>query len=119
MTETTVETYTATVYCGRKVSRTGEVLPVEIAHQVCQAYVNEVGLCVTITETTYVYTGGSEPGVAVGLIHYPRFPSSPETIHGHAEELAKRLRATYQQCGVTVVASGRTKWMPSQEEAYS
>lgn len=110
-----VPTYTATIYCGRKVGYSGDVLPVSIAQELIQQYVNDVGLCVSLTETTFIYTGGSEPGLIVGLINYPRFPSSPDAIQAHAEELARRLRTAYQQLGVSVVASGETKWMPSEE----
>lgn len=42
------------------------------ARDLCRAFCDEEGLCVTVTPTTYVYTGGEEDGVIVGLINYPR-----------------------------------------------
>ena len=110
-----VQTYTAAIYCGRKVGYSGDILPVSIAQELIQQYVDDVGLCVTLTETTFIYTNGNEPGLIVGLINYPRFPSTPDAVQAHAEELARRLRTAYQQLGVTVVASGGTRWMPSEE----
>ncbi len=47
------------------------------AHEICRAHCDAVGLCVTVTATSYIYTGGEEAGVIVGLINYPRFPSEP------------------------------------------
>lgn len=44
------------------------------AREICRAYCDEVGYCVTVTPTSYVYTGGEESGFIVGLINYPRFP---------------------------------------------
>ena len=44
------------------------------AIKVVEKYCNEVGYCVTIKPTLYVYKGGEEHGVEVGLINYPRFP---------------------------------------------
>ena len=40
-----------------------------------QDYCNEMGLCVTVTKTNYIFTGGSEEGYIIGLINYPRFPT--------------------------------------------
>lgn len=61
------------------------------AKQVCREYCFAVGLCVTVEPVAYVYTGGEEAGVRVGLINYPRFPSSEEAIAAHAVTLAADL----------------------------
>lgn len=76
----------------------------------CAAYCDAVGLCVTVTSTTYVYTGGSEVGVAIGLINYPRFPSTPSEIWQRAEALAERLRGHLGQQSYTIQAPDRTVW---------
>ena len=49
------------------------------------------GLCVTVTETEFIYKGGREMGFIVGLVNYPRFPSTPEDILGQAELIAMQL----------------------------
>ena len=46
--------------------------------RVCQEYAHSYPICVTVTPTTYVYTGGEEQGVEIGLINYPRFPSESQ-----------------------------------------
>lgn len=58
---------------------------------ICQAYCDEIGLCVTLTPTSYVYTGGAEDGWIIGLINYGRFPSAPADILAKAEALALRI----------------------------
>lgn len=40
-----------------------------------RAYFN--GMCVTLTPTTFVYTGGEEAGMAIGFVSYPRSRRSP------------------------------------------
>ncbi len=80
------------------------------AQDICRAYCDEVGFCVTVTATSYVYTGGEEPGVIVGLINYPRFPSSPFEIATKAKALADRLREGLDQDSFTLQYPDRTVW---------
>lgn len=87
------------------------------AAETCRAYCDEAGLCVTITATTYVYTGGSEPGVAVGLINYPRFPADPNAITDTAIDLGWQLHAALGQQSFTVQTPGITLWFSTREDA--
>jgi hypothetical protein len=80
----------------------------------CLAYC-EVGLCVTVTETRYVYTGDEEFGVIVGLINYPRFPKTPDEIWAHAEALAETLRLYLGQESYTIQAPDKTVWYSWRE----
>lgn len=105
----TVPTYTATIYVG-------EPEP-GAAAKICRAYCDEIGLCVTVTPTLYVYRGGQEPGVAVGLINYPRFPSTPEEIRRKALRLAELLKEGMQQRGASIVFPDETVWLPYPEAA--
>lgn len=70
---------------------------VDLARETCRVYCNDVGLCVTVTPTCYIYTGGEESGVIVGLINYPRFPSSADRIFERAFDLACGLRHALAQ----------------------
>ena len=49
------------------------------------------GLCVSITPTDFIYTGGSQTGARVGLINYPKYPTDDLTIKATAIELAEKL----------------------------
>lgn len=44
-------------------------------------------VCVTVTPTNFIYTGGEESGVVIGLINYGRFPRPDETL----KEIALKL----------------------------
>ena len=70
-----------------------------------------VGLCVNVSDADYVYTGGLEGGVRVGLINYPRFPKSRDDLLTTALELAKFLIAKLHQQSCTVVADHQTFWL--------
>jgi hypothetical protein len=107
MTTKTVPTFTATIYVGLKERSTGQLVCVNGREKI-QEYVNSVGLCVTYTHTEFFYTGGKEPGIIVGLINYPRFPSSPELIKAHALAIAEMLLKECKQLKVSVVMPDET-----------
>lgn len=81
----------------------------------CENYCDEVGFCVTVTPTRFVYTKGGEEGVIVGIINYPRFPTSRELLWRHAETLAARLRVALIQDSYTVQAPDKTVWFSYRE----
>lgn len=83
----------------------------------CQAYCDEVGFCVTVTPTAYVYTGGQEPGVVIGLINYGRFPSTPEAIFERAKDLTLRLIRDLGQESASIQAPDKTLWISFRDAA--
>jgi hypothetical protein len=83
---------------------------VDDAERVCRNHCFSVGLCVTVTPCQYIYSGGQESGFVVGLINYPRFPSTPEEIEAKAEVLAQLLRAELSQRSFTIETPGATRW---------
>jgi hypothetical protein len=87
-----------------------------LAETECRLYCDEVGLCVSVTLTEYVYTGGEDFGIIVGLINYPRFPSTPEQIWAHAEVLGERLRGELGQQSYTIQAPDKTVWFSHRPE---
>ena len=104
----TVDTFTAQIAVGFKNIDTGVEYSPRRAKEICQDYCDEVGLCVTITETEFIYTDGSERGCLIGLINYPRFPSTPEKILEHAFALAKKLLDEYHQYKVSIICPDKT-----------
>lgn len=81
-----------------------------------RGYCDDVGLCVTVTETRYMFTGGMEFGVIVGLINYPRFPATPKQIWEHAEALGERLCHGLDQESYTIQAPDKTVWFSHRLE---
>lgn len=89
------------------------------ARDACQAFCDEVGLCVTVTRTTYIYTDGEQEGVIVGLIDYPRFPAEPREIWATAEALAHKLRDELFQESFTIQAPDKTMWFSWRDSTPS
>lgn len=103
----TAPTYTATIYIAGDIDEARRV-----CREACMA-----GLCVTVTPTEFIYTGGAEAGVAVGLINYPRFPAEPAGIFAKAEALALKLIDGLCQHSASIVATDRTVWLTRREAA--
>jgi hypothetical protein len=81
-----------------------------MARQACARYCTEIGLCVTVTPTTFVYTGGAEEGVCVRLINYPRFPEPVEERMAKAAALAELLVEALCQKSYSIEYPDETIW---------
>lgn len=86
------------------------------AERICRRYCMEVGLCVTVTPTTFVYTGGAEVGVCVRLVNYPRSPRDPQDIEAQAMDLARMLRVGLCQWSFMVETPAKAIWVTTREE---
>jgi hypothetical protein len=86
------------------------------ARQICRSFCDDVGLCVTVTDTDYIYSYGSEAGVRVGLINYPRFPKDRREIEETAYKLACRLRHELDQQSFTIESPDRSVWFSWREQ---
>jgi len=107
-------TFWATIFVGFKNTETKKVHSIDMVRELCSKYVNDVGLCVTVTENEYIYSNdhgegyAGEPGVMVGLINYPRFPAGPTKIREQALELARILKEALEQHRVSVLFPDET-----------
>jgi hypothetical protein len=97
-----VESYEARIFVGLRECYDGETHDVVELEDCCQRFCDKVGLCVTVTPTTFVYKDGREPGAVVGLINYPRFPKTFDAIRELADELGTRLKVVFKQLRVTI-----------------
>ena len=84
---------------------------VDDARRVCRRYCMDMGLCVAVTPTSYIYTGGEEAGFVIGLRNYPRFPSFGEELHRIAHKLAEELLDDLSQYSAMIVDSVNTTWI--------
>lgn len=80
------------------------------AKQVCRQFCLDVGLCVTVEPVSFIYTGGEEIGVRVGLINYPRFPATAGEIEEKARALAAALMHGLCQHSYSIVGPEETVW---------
>ena len=101
MTREEVSTYTATIFIAGDLNDARR-----ICREACMA-----GLCVTVEPTEFIYTGGSETGVRVGLINYARFPADPAAVFAQAEALALKLVEGLHQHSASIVATDKTIWI--------
>ncbi|MFC7704864.1 hypothetical protein ACFQXB_11720 [Plastorhodobacter daqingensis] len=87
---------------------------VDAAREACREFVMR-GLCVSMSPCDFIYTGGVESGVRIGLINYPRFPKSPTEITEDALELARFLIVRLHQSSASVVTDSNTTWLTRRE----
>lgn len=73
------------------------------------------GLCVSVTETTFIYKGGEEAGVRVGLINYPRFPTTRAALFVQARTVADALCEALYQHSYCLVTDDVTEWFTARE----
>lgn len=90
--------------------------PIEVAKQALRKECLREGLCVTVEPTTFIYTGGEEAGFVVGLINYPRFPSTQADIHERALLIANLLLEEAHQHSVLVMEPESSLWITRREE---
>jgi hypothetical protein len=74
----------------------------------CREWCKNNPLCVTVTPTEFVYSGGAESGVCVRVIQYPRFPTEESALWMQAVDLAAFLRARLFQRSFTVEGRDET-----------
>ena len=89
---------------------------IEKAKEICREYCYDVGLCVTIDPTLYIYTGGEEHGFKVRLINYPRFPDTDASIYSKALELGYKLRIGLYQDSYTIITPTNTYWFSRRDK---
>lgn len=88
----------------------------QAAKKAMQKYVDEHPLCVTVTPTCYVFTGGQEDGVIVELINYVRFDSPHILIWDRARDVGEYLKIMLNQQSYTVQDHETTYWVSHRPE---
>lgn len=106
MTSKTAKTFYATIHIA------GNINTIE---KTCNNFCRDNGLCVTVTPTKYIYTGGEQSGATVRLINYPRFPKEPEEIVLTAKQLAEEIRFSANQESYTIETPDTTIFYSSRE----
>lgn len=76
----------------------------------CGRFCREIGWCVTVSPTKYVYSGGQEEGVVIEAINYPRFPARKVDIRNRVVDLAHRLAKSLNQRSFTISDPDRSEF---------
>lgn len=77
------------------------------AEMVCRRFCLEEGLCVTIRKCHYIFPGGSEYGVQIGLIQYPPFTTDEATLNDLALRIGQAIAEANGQWSYTVVTKDK------------
>lgn len=79
---------------------------VNAAEMVCRRAAFPSGLCVTIEPVKYIFGGGTEDGVRIGMIQYPPFPEQIFVLMEKAEALGKEVAEASCQFSYSIVTAG-------------
>jgi hypothetical protein len=121
----TEKSWWANIYVGLKdTDRTKEsgvtfLYQYDVLRDVCHKYCDEIGLCITYTETVCIYTKEWETGAIVRLINHPRFPKPDEENKQRAIELAKLLLKASNQYKVSIVFPNETIMIEREDDDRS
>lgn len=83
---------------------------INVAKQAAREFCWDFGWCVTVTPTTFIYSGGEEDGVIIGVESYPRFPSSDITLMEKTEHFADILARRLCQKTYMICSKSKAKW---------
>lgn len=86
------------------------------ARKICRKYCYDVGLCVTLKEVDFIYTGGLEYGIEIGLLNYPRFPTHKDELLERAQILSGLLLEGLSQHSFLIVSPEKTTWFSRREQ---
>ena len=111
-----VPTWQAQLFLGLRAGYSDVIFSVDEVYRICQEYVDRIGWCVTVTPTKFIYKGGHEPGVIIGVIDYPRFPNNHNILRERIIELAKSLLAELGQFRVSIVFPDETIMLEKEDE---
>ena len=100
-----VDTFSINIFLGLREGYTETIHSKQEVEYFIQKYVDVEKLCVTVTETKFIYVNGNEPGLIIGLINYPRFPSDFLTLKDRALDLGEKLRIFCNQERVSLVCN--------------
>jgi hypothetical protein len=77
------------------------------------------GACVTVEPLTFIYTGGTEEGMRIKLINYPRFPVTDKAIQAVAIALVKLLMRELNQKTAVVLTTTENIWLHAKPPGAS
>lgn len=89
---------------------------VTVADEICRQFCYVHGFCVTLEPIQFIYKGGDETGIRVGVKNYPRFPRTENELLVEAERLARKLMDGLFQKSCMVCGTPETIWLTRRDE---
>jgi hypothetical protein len=111
-----VKSFEAKINIGLKEGYDGIEHDLSEVENICQQYCNKIGYAVTVQPTKFVYKNGNESGCVIGLINYPRFPSTEEEIIRKAFEIGREVAIATKQLRFSIVCSDKTYMLEKGED---
>ena len=112
-----LESFNVQIWCGLKDIESGKTKKIKEVERILKNYVNNFSSdCYSLTETKYIYTGGSEDGFVIGLINYPRFERTKEHILNNAIDIAYIIMCKLKQYRVTITTPTKTYMLKNTNE---
>lgn len=102
------KTITAKIYLGLREGYTEKAYSLDELKDFLQQHTDRIGLCVTVSPTTFIYKNGREEGAIIGLINYPRFPTTRKKLEETAEEIASLCKIRFNQNRVSIEYQEKT-----------
>jgi len=90
-----------------------------VAERVCREMVFPSGMCVTVEETLYIFAGGTENGVRIGLIQYPRYPDNELNLLEKAISVGKKVAEENYQWSFSVVTPNEIRTYSRRRQAHN
>lgn len=122
ISSTVATMFCSNIYIGLRQTATGKIHDMNTVRAVMDMAIESVGICVSVTETQFMYPSPNgvraEPGVIVGVINYPRFQESCASLLEKTDKLAQLLMVALDQCQVTYVthSAGQITMLTNEEE---
>lgn len=82
----------------------------------CRQFCFDFPFCVTVSKTIYIYQGGAEEGVEVGLISYARFPRTNDELVEIATKLANKILEDQRQWSYTILTPDKSMWFSRRDK---
>jgi len=86
------------------------------AEDIIRKYCLDVGFCVTIECCKFIYSGGEEFGFKIGILNYPRFPSTEEELTEKSIALCNLLHDNLYQWSSLLVTPQATMFFTTREK---
>ena len=80
----------------------------QVTEMVCREACFPKGLCVTVQPINYIFAGGTESGVKIGLIQYPPFPERHIDLKEKAVKIGEKVAEANFQWSFTIVTKDYT-----------
>ena len=107
------KTFNVNIYVGFREGYGDQLHTYNEAEQILQEYCDDIPYCVSMTPTKFIYDGSNEEGIIIGLINYPRFPSTREDVTNKAFEIAEIFLKKFNQNRISIVCSDQTYLLES------